>query len=206
MNAISQPVILPPDIEDARLTLPMQELMARVLRDARPQQLTQLMLIGVARKVGTSFVAQQAAGQLEAAFGNVLIIEVCQGVEDVELLAGDLSGLRLPGHAVVRIQLSFNSCLRLLGLGGSSPEALAERLHQHFDLVIWDMPPPTLAPVAIVGARAMDGIVIVAQANKTRRQAARYVSQRLQESGGKVLGLVLNRTLNFIPEWLYRWL
>jgi Mrp family chromosome partitioning ATPase len=52
----------------------------------------------------------------------------------------------------------------------------------------------------------MDGVVLVAHANKTRRQVARYVSQRLQESGGEVLGLVLNRTLNFIPEWLYRWL
>ncbi|KAA0948227.1 hypothetical protein FQ186_07960 [Pseudomonas sp. ANT_H14] len=207
MNAISRPIVLTPDIEDARLTLPMQDLMARVLRDAQSHTLTQLMIVGVTRKVGASFITRQAASQLSMAFGSVLVIEVSATADEAEMLAGDIGRLRVPDHSAVQINLSTSSCLKLFGLGGSTSHgSLSERLHEHFDLVLWDMPSPTFAPVAIVAAKSMNGIILVAQANKTRHQAASYVSQRLQESGGKILGVVLNRTLNFIPGWLYRWL
>lgn len=206
MNAISHPIVPSAGVDEARLRFPMQEIMARVLRDATDEALTQLMFIGVARKVGTTFVAQQAASHLAAAFGSVLVIEVSANVDDSEMLAGDLKRLRVPNHSVVRISLSVNSCLKLLGHGGESPTKLAERLREHFDLVLWDMPSPTFAPVSIVAARHMNSIVLVAQANKSRRHAAKYVCDRLEDSGGNVLGVVLNRTLNFIPEWLYRWL
>jgi len=192
--------------EDPRLALPMQELMARVLREARQRSLTQLMVVGVSRRVGTSFIAQQAAYQLAAAFGQVLVIEVSERAGDDEVLGGDLERLRVPGSSVARVALSLNTCLRLFGIGNADSQALMAHLQERFSLVLWDMPPPTCSPVAMVAAKVVDGVILVAVANKTRRQVAQYVSNRLEESGGQLLGVVMNRSLNFIPEWLYRWL
>jgi Mrp family chromosome partitioning ATPase len=69
---------------------------------------------------------------------------------------------------------------------------------------VWDVPPLTTAPVALVLAREVDAIVLLTQAHRTRRQVALHTAQRLQESGGRLLGVVLNRSLNFIPAWIYR--
>lgn len=206
MNAVNPQAPLHLLGEDRRLSLPMQELMARVLREARERQLNQLMFVGVARKVGTSFIAEQAAEELAAAFGQVLVVEVSADAGDGEVLDGDLERLCVPGHAVAKVNLSLDTSLRLFGIGNDETQALFARLHERFALVLWDMPPPTLSPASMIAASCMDGVVLVAEANKTRRQVAQYVANRLEESGGKLLGLVLNRTLNFIPEWLYRWL
>lgn len=206
MNALNpQPLVLPLS-DDRRLSLPMQELMARVLREARLRKLNQLMIVGVARKVGASFIAVQAAEELAAAFGLILVVEVSADAGDQEQLEGDLERLRVPGQTVARVKLSLSTCLRLFGIGNDATEALFARLQQRFALVVWDMPPPTLSPVSMVAAKCMDGVVLVVHANKTRRQVAQYAGRRLQESGGELLGVVLNRTWNFIPEWLYRWL
>ncbi|WJN61579.1 hypothetical protein [Pseudomonas sp. SO81] len=205
MNAVNpQPLPLP--AEDRRLAQPMQELMARVLREARERQFNQLMFVGVARRVGASFIAQQAAEEMAAAFGQVLVVEVSEQAPAAEGLEGDLDRLCSPGRSVARVGLSQADALRLFGIGNADTEALFERLNQRFALVLWDMPPPTQSPVAMVAAKCMSGVVLVAQANRTRRQVAQYAARRLQESGGELLGLVLNRSLNFIPDWLYRWL
>ncbi|MES2817989.1 MAG: hypothetical protein V4812_03280 [Pseudomonadota bacterium] len=206
MNALNPLAPLQVSPEDRRLALPMQELMARVLREARQRRFTQMMVVGVTRRVGATFIAEQAAQELASAFGQILVVEVCDDAGDQELLEGDLERLRIPGQAVAKVRLSPATCLRLFGLGGDDTQVLFARLHAAFALVLWDMPPPSITPVSMIAAKCMDGIVLVAQANKTRRQVAQYVSQRLEESGGQLLGLVLNRTLNFIPEWLYRWL
>lgn len=206
MNALNPLAPLQLPAGDLRLALPMQELMARVLREARQRRFNQMMIVGVARRVGATFICEQAARELAAAFGQVLVIEVCADAGDQELLEADLDRLLVPGQAVAKVRLSLATALRLFGLGGEATQTLFDHLHQRFALVLWDVPPPSISPVSMIAAKAMDGIVLVAQANRTRRQVAQYVSGRLQESGGQLLGLVLNRTLNFIPEWLYRWL
>lgn len=205
MNA-NLPQVLPRGAPDRRLTLPMQELMARVLREARERHFVQLMLVGVAPACGTSLIAQQAAQQLAPAFGAVLLIEVRDGVGAEAVLAGDLQSLLQPGQCVARISLSLQAALALFVVGQAASDTLAARLQQTFALVIWDVPPISQAPIAMAAAGAMDALLLVAEANKTRRQVAQYVAQRLTDSGGQLLGVVLNRTANFIPDWLYRWL
>lgn len=191
---------------DARLAQPMQELMVRVMGEAQQRQLRQLMVVGVARGVGASFISQHLALELAEVLGQVLIIEVCAEAGDDEILDGDLERLHATGSLVARTRLSLSTGLRLFGLGSDDSRRLMARLQARFPLVLWDMPPPTVAPVPLIAARVLDAIVLVAQAHKTRRQVARHVRERLEDSGGRVLGMVLNRTSNFIPEWLYRWL
>ena len=50
----------------------------------------------------------------------------------------------------------------------------------------------------------MDGVVIVIEAGKTREQVAVRAKKELEEAGGKVLGVVLNKRKFYIPEWIYK--
>ena len=58
------------------------------------------MIVGVTRKVGTSFIADQAAEELAAAFGQILVVELTASAGAGEVLDGDLE--RLSACPVVR--------------------------------------------------------------------------------------------------------
>ena len=47
-------------------------------------------------------------------------------------------------------------------------------------------------------------MVLVLEAGKTRKQVAVRAKQELEEAGGKLLGVVLNRRKFYIPEWIYK--
>ena len=203
MNAVRE-VWQKPAIEKkppAPLSLALQEMTARLIGRGRDQPARHLMLVGAASGVGTTFVAGHWAALLSRVFPNVLLIECRAEASDL------LPATSLPlvpaapatGQAVTRLRLPDSVCLATLAGAGTTAE-----WQQAFDLVLWDMPPVTASPAALLLARHVDGIVLLAQANRTRRQVALNSVQRLQESGGNVLGVVLNRTLNFVPNWLYR--
>jgi Mrp family chromosome partitioning ATPase len=60
------------------------------------------------------------------------------------------------------------------------------------------------APESIALCTSVDGIVLVLDAQHTRRRSALRAKQRIEEVGGKILGVALNRRKFFIPQWLYR--
>lgn len=75
-----------------------------------------------------------------------------------------------------------------------SPELpkLMSRLKEEFEFVLFDTPP--VLPVAdarIIGSFA-DGVVLVARARQTTRDAAEAAQQRLEADGIRVVGMVLN--------------
>jgi hypothetical protein len=184
----------------AQLALPLQELLARLLGETRQRPIKQVMLVGAARGVGTTFIARHWAAQLAAAFGNVLMIEVRSDAADGYSAVESPAALAERGP-VAAITMSQNTCL---GLAANGECTLPAEWRDSFGLVVWDVPPLTAAPVALMLAREVDAIVLLTQAYRTRRQVAMHTTQRLQESGGRLLGVVLNRSLNFIPAWVYR--
>ena len=190
MNAVREGW-MPAAALSSPLALPMQELLARMLGEGRERAMKQVMLVGAASRVGTSFIARHWASQLASAFGNVLLIEVRPEVADEYTAAESPAAITMPQH----------TCL---GLAGNGSATLPRDWLEAFGLILWDVPPLTAAPVALVLARNVDGIVLLTQAHRTRRQVAMHTALRLQESGGRLLGVVLNRTLNFIPGWIYR--
>lgn len=82
-------------------------------------------------------------------------------------------------------------------------ERIAE-LRREFDYILVDV--PALAEYADATALAglMDGVVVVLEANATRREAASQAVDRLRAAQAKVLGAVLNKRTFPIPEPLYR--
>ena len=87
--------------------------------------------------------------------------------------------------------------------GGRMKERIAE-LRSAFDYVLIDAPPLNSCADAMVFARLADGIVLVLEANATRREAALRVMESLEATRIPVLGAVLNKRTFPIPLALYK--
>ncbi len=71
--------------------------------------------------------------------------------------------------------------------------------------VIVDTPPALLVTDPVVLAPQVDGILVVVSAGQTSRQACRTVVRRLTGSGGRVLGVVLQKaTVTDVPYHAYQ--
>lgn len=72
-----------------------------------------------------------------------------------------------------------------------------------FDFLILDSPPAIGFSEARVICQKADGVVLVLGSGTTRRQVALKAKKVLEEAGGKVLGVVINRRKFYIPTWIY---
>jgi capsular exopolysaccharide synthesis family protein len=80
---------------------------------------------------------------------------------------------------------------------------LAE-LRSEFDHVLIDAPPLNQFGDAIGLGQLTDGVVLILEANSTRRESARKVSESLRTTNVPILGAVLNKRTYPIPQVLYR--
>ena len=83
-------------------------------------------------------------------------------------------------------------------------KARFEELRKEFEFVIVDAPPLTLYPDAIALGKFSDGIVLVVEAEATRREAALTAVENIRSSQVEILGAVLNKRTFPIPEKIYR--
>jgi len=83
-------------------------------------------------------------------------------------------------------------------------KVLSAELCKEFHFVIVDAPPLTRYADAIALGQLSDGIVLVLEANSTRREAALTVAESLRSCGIKIIGAVLNKRSFPIPEGLYK--
>ena len=188
---------------DQRLAVPMQSLMTHVLRKTSALPAAQIMVVGAAPGVGCSFITNQLAAELGTAFSAVLVVEV------TDTAAAQHSPVRdhaaSDGRIAMHTRLPQAACMELFGKSTSARQADELRQwQQHFPLILWDVPPPTVTPAALVMAAQVPDFILVAQAERTRRQVAQHVCRQIEHSGASLMGVVLNRTVNHIPDWAYR--
>ena len=81
-----------------------------------------------------------------------------------------------------------------------------KELPPEFAYVVINAPPVGLYSDAAILGQWADGVVLVLEANSTRRVAARKAKQALEASSVRVLGTVLNNRTFPIPEKIYRML
>lgn len=79
-----------------------------------------------------------------------------------------------------------------------------EKLREEMDWVLFDAPSVNHLDEGLALSGKVDGVVMVVQAEKTRWQVAQNAKQRLEDSGGRILGVVLNKRKFYIPKWLYK--
>lgn len=77
-------------------------------------------------------------------------------------------------------------------------------LRAQFDFVIVDAPPLTPYPDAIALGQLSDGVVLVLEAESTRREAATAAVDSLRAAQVEILAAVLNKRTFPIPEMIYR--
>lgn len=88
-----------------------------------------------------------------------------------------------------------------------SSERLRERLselRQAFDFVIIDAPPLTRYSDAVVLGQLADGLVLILEADATRREAASVAAANLRSVKVPILAAILNKRTYPIPEPIYR--
>lgn len=69
-----------------------------------------------------------------------------------------------------------------------------------FDLLIFDLPPAGQASCTSRMAGMLDGVLLVVEAGRVRREAAKRTKELLLRAEAKVLGAVLNKRREWAPE------
>ena len=77
-------------------------------------------------------------------------------------------------------------------MGSQHMQKLLHELVQQVDVVLIDSPPVLPVADATALAQAVDGVLLVLEAGKTRRQAARHAVESLHQVGASLVGVVLN--------------
>jgi capsular exopolysaccharide synthesis family protein len=91
-------------------------------------------------------------------------------------------------------------------LNSETMRARVAELRQQFDYVLIDSPPLNSYADSVAIGQLADGVVLVLEANVTRREAAIKTTETLRVSGIRILGAVLNKRTFPIPKSLYNML
>jgi hypothetical protein len=96
-------------------------------------------------------------------------------------------------------------------LEGSAPgispvwlESRLEKFHADFDFTLLHLPAAARSSEAVLLGHLSDGVVLVVEANSTRRAKALATKEMLQAANVRILGTVLNGRRFPIPEGIYR--
>lgn len=77
-------------------------------------------------------------------------------------------------------------------VGSSRMSQFIEELRNRYDKVVIDCPPVSAVSDPLVIAARTDGVIFVNKFNRIRREHARRTIQRIQDSGVRILGAVIN--------------
>jgi Mrp family chromosome partitioning ATPase len=77
-------------------------------------------------------------------------------------------------------------------------------LREEFNYILISAPPLTREAEATLVGQLADGIVLIVEANQSRREAVRRAKERLNSAEVCLLGAVLDQRTFPIPEFLYR--
>ncbi len=79
-----------------------------------------------------------------------------------------------------------------------------QTLRYSFDFVLLDCPSLKESGDVALFAPAADGVVVVVEADHTRKEQLRGTLNTIEMAEGNLLGCVLNKRQYPIPEWLYQ--
>ncbi len=77
-------------------------------------------------------------------------------------------------------------------------------LRQMFDLILIDSSPATTSPDGVRLSRFVDGVVLVVEAEKTRKPVIENLKNQIDRNGGNILGIVFNKHRHHIPDAIYK--
>lgn len=173
------------------------------------------------RREGVSVIAGNLAVCASDVYaGRVLLIDANPRNASVASRFGVKQSLGLndclTGEVAVRECIASTSHENLYVLPAGSPTSLKKRtfderaallfreLRQDFELIVLDLPPTGEMDESLLASQLVDGFLLVLEADRVRKHVAQRAKQRFEQDHAKLLGVVLNKRKNHIPEWLYR--
>jgi protein-tyrosine kinase len=153
-----------------------------------------IQFIGSREGEGTSTIIHEFARVL-AKFNKLVLIV-------------DADGRKLNQHLFPGIKSKYRpACLLVSNKQISDTQKFAtiwEKLKQQFDFILVDSPPATSTHDGLSISPKVDGIVLVLEADKTRWPVAESVKVKIEQNGGRILGIVFNKRRYYIPEFIYK--
>jgi capsular exopolysaccharide synthesis family protein len=91
-------------------------------------------------------------------------------------------------------------------LGSARAKELVEWFKQRWDYVLFDSPPLLLVSDNLLFAKFLDGVILVAHSGQTRKRDLHRAIHLLEESGVRILGVILNQVSpREIPYYYHRY-
>ena len=191
-------------------------LQANLIANHPGSSLKTILFVGASRGVGTSTTSVQYAKSLaETAKYGVLLIEAnykkpkLHQFFKINLSNGSL-GLSYNGNKLNLCKIE-PSKLFVLPYNENLPGAESifqspwfKLMYEKFDYIILDGPTTQDTPDIQSLSGKVDGIILVIESGKTRQYVARQAKKQLFNTGGKLLGVVLNKRKYYIPEFIYK--
>jgi capsular exopolysaccharide synthesis family protein len=198
------------------------KLVQRIFLAQQQKSFHVVMFVGIDRGNGCSRVCVEAARVLAANIpGPVCLVDAnvrvpsLPGFLGVHNKNGLVNSLIEDGDARTYPKQVNSSNLWLLSAGTVGPDSpnllncdrlktRFQELRNQFEYVLIDTPALNLYQDAITLGQIADGVVVVLQADSTRRETALKGLQALRDANIEVLGAVLNRRTFPIPGFVYR--
>jgi hypothetical protein len=73
-----------------------------------------------------------------------------------------------------------------------------------FDYILLDCPALTVSDEAIFLSPETDGVMVVVEADRTRREQIQNAQHTIKAADGNLLGFILNKRQYTVPDWLYK--
>lgn len=163
----------------------------------------------------TSVAAHLALALAELDRTPVALADVGQSPSAVERwLNGALPGQPLkeilpPGSRLVVLQTQVRNLYVVAGAVGErslsvllQPLNVLRRLRERFKYVIVKAPPVIVHPDTALIATKVDGVILVAQAGKSRLDELEAAKAEFDRAGATVLGVVLSQCKEYLPKFL----
>lgn len=81
---------------------------------------------------------------------------------------------------------------------------LIEQVKEEYKIILFDALPVLEYPKTAFISSHFDGTILIVRAHKTLRSDVEKAKEEIINSGGKILGVILNRKKNYVPEKIYR--
>ena len=84
----------------------------------------------------------------------------------------------------------------------SGLDDLLGNLRKRFDFIFIDSAPDSVFSIGLATSNSLTGVVLVLDAEKTCLDMAKNLTDKINKNGGKILGVVVNKERNYVPEFI----
>ena len=196
---------MPPELRDE-----FKRLRNAIMLATKADHAQVFLVCGVAPGDGASFVARNLSltlaefdklniARFEVTAASETGSQITEGANSYQLTLRSAEAANLREITSSQGNVALNDLLRLCDL-----PAMMEKLRGRFDYVLIDAPAvSTHREVALLAAQT-DGVILVAQQNETKCAQVEEARAVLQEAQAKILGVVLNRRRDYLPQAIAR--